>query len=477
MVTPDQARTEIALRIGAFKRLLPFVEYTHPRWTSGTHHRLICEALEAVARGEIKRLLIEAPPRHSKSEIASRRFPAWWIGRNPTHQIISASYNDLIGTDIGRDVRNIVREREYRNVFPDVTLAEDSAAAGRWHTNQGGSYLATGVGGTMTGYGANLGIIDDAIKNREEADSERIRDSIWNWYTSTFYTRLMPLAAIVMMTTRWHEDDLAARVQGSEKWEVLKLPALKDGVALWPEWYPVPELERIRSVLPARDWQALYQQEPRADQGTYIQREWFSDRYTKAPNGLNIYIVSDFAVTEAREGKDPDYTEHGVFGIGPDDKLYVLDWWSGQTTTDVWMDELLRLIKRWKPSCWFGESGTIWNAINPTLTTTMRERRIYCRTEKLTPIHDKAIRGRGFQGRAHARRVVFPVKEEWAERVINQCVAFPGGKHDDAFDVMAWMGLALDQAHPGIVRRKDEKPGPRDYGDRDNDTGNGWKFA
>ncbi len=463
-VTPSQARTEIATRVGAYKRLLPFIEYTHPRWASAGHHRLICEALEAVERGELLRLLIEAPPRHSKSEIASRRFPAWWVGRNPTHQIISASYNDLIGTDIGRDVRNIVRGREYRNVFPDVTLAEDSAAAGRWHTSQGGSYLATGVGGTMTGYGANLGIIDDAIKNREEADSERTRDNVWNWYTSTFYTRLMPGGAIVMMTTRWHEDDLAARVQGSEKWEVLKLPAIKDGAALWPEWYPLPELERIRSVLPPRDWQALYQQEPRADQGTYIQREWFSERYDKQPTDVNVYVVSDFAITEAKEGKDPDFTEHGVFGLGPDDKLYVLDWWSGQTTTDVWVENLLRLIKRWKPLCWFGEGGVVGKAIEPIMVRMMREQRIYCRTERLSPIHDKAARGRAFQGRAHARRVIFPAGQEWAERVINQCVAFPGGKHDDAFDVMAWMGLAIDQAHPGIVQAPADARKRRDYG-------------
>ncbi len=476
-VTADQARTEIANRVGAYKRLLSFVEYTHPRWTSGAHHRLICDALERVERGEVKRLLIEAPPRHGKSELASRRFPAWYIGRHPERQIISASYNDLLANDIGRDVRNLVREREYRNVFPDVTLAEDSMAAGRWHTAQGGAYLATGVGGTMTGYGAHLLTIDDPHKGREEADSERIRDNVWSWYTSTALTRLMPESAVVMILTRWHEDDLAARALASEHWEVLKLPAIKDGAALWPEWYPLPRLEGIRAVLPPRDWQALYQQEPRADQGTYIQREWFDERYTKPPNGLNVYIVSDFAVTEAKEGKDPDYTEHGVFGLGQDDKMYVLDWWYGQTTTDVWMEQLLRLFKKWKPSCWFGEAGTIWNAINPTLTTTMRERRIYCRTEKLTPIHDKAIRGRGFQGRAHARRVAFPVKEEWAERVINQCVAFPGGKHDDAFDVMAWMGLALDQAHPGIVRRKDAKPGQRDYGDRSEPAANGWKYA
>ena len=447
-------------------KLLAFVEYTYPRWASAEHHRRICAKLEAVERGEIKRLLIEAPPRHSKSELASRRFPAWYVGRHPDRQIITASYNDLLATDIGRDVRNIVRERAYVNVFPGVELAEDSAAAGRWHTNHGGAYLATGVGGTMTGYGAHLAIIDDPIKNREEADSERTRDNIWHWYTSTLYTRLMPDGAIVLMMTRWHEDDLAARVQQSEDWDVLCLPAISvvDGEerALWPEWYPLEKLHEARKVLPPRDWQALYQQEPRADVGTYIKREWFEQRYDKAPEAVNIYVVSDFAITEAKEGRDPDYTEHGVFGLGADDKLHVLDWWSGQTTTDVWVEELLRLIKKWKPLCWFGEGGVVGKAIEPIMIRMMRERRIYCRTERLSPIHDKATRGRAFQGRAHAGHVLFP-RTEWAERVINQCVAFPGGAHDDAFDVMAWMGLAIDQAHPAIAKVAPPKKKRHDY--------------
>ena len=457
-------------RLAARDSLLPFVEYTHHNWQSAAHHRLICDKLEAVERGEIKRLLIEAPPRHSKSQLSSRHFPAWCMGRNPARHIITASYNDLLATDIGRDVRNLVASQMYRNVFGDVTLAEDSAAAGRWHTNTGGGYLATGVGGTLTGYGAHIFVIDDPLKNREEADSERTRDNIWHWFTSTAYTRLMPGGAIVLIMTRWHESDLAARVQQSEQWDVLKLPAISthddEERALWPEWYPLEELRKTRSVLPPRDWQALYQQEPRADVGTYIKREWFNDRYTIEPKDRHVYIVSDFAITEAKEGKDPDHTEHGVFGLAPDDKLYVLDWWNGQTTTDVWVDELLRLIGKWKPLCWFGEGGVVGKSMEPIINRMMRERRVYCRTERLSPIHDKASRARAFQGRAHAGRVVFPVAD-WAERVINQCVSFPGGKHDDAFDVMAWMGLAIDQAHPAIAKVAPKPAKRSDYAEKD----------
>lgn len=483
MLSRADAAREIIRRDDARGRLLPFADYTHPRWVTGEHHRLICEHLEAVERGDIKRLLIEAPPRHTKSELASRRFPAWWIGRHPEHQIISASYNDLIGTDIGRDVRNIVRSPDYQNVFPGVELAEDSAAAGRWHTSSGGSYLATGVGGTMTGYGAHLGIIDDAIKNREEADSERVRDTIWHWYTSTFYTRLMPGGAIVMMTTRWHEDDLASRVQQSEKWAVLKLPAIanegtKDERALWPEWYPLPELHKIRSVLPPRDWQALYQQEPRAEQGAYIKRAWFDERYERMParESVNVYMASDFGVAVPKEGRDPDYTEHGVFGVDAADNLFVLDWWHGQTSSDVWIEELINLFVKWKPHCWFGEGGVIRHAIEPFLTKRMRERKAYSRIEWLNPVKSKATDGRAFQGRAALGKVRFG-RQVWAERVISNVVGFPGATHDDPFDVMAKMCRAIDMAHPAILPPEKKATKRHDYDRKAGDGDEAWKYA
>lgn len=282
-----EAAEELLKRRAARKSLLDFASYTHPSWQTGQHHRKICEALERVERGEVKRQMIFAPPRHGKSEIASKRFPAWYMGRHPDHQIIACSYNDELATDFGRSVRNLVADQLYRNVFPGVALSADSTAAGRWQSNHGGVYVATGIGGPITGRGATLAIIGDPLKNREEADSARVRDSIWKWYTSTFYSRLMPGGAIVMMLTRWHESDLAARALESEKWEVLELQAITNEdtpqeSALWPDWYDLEKLKHIRSVLPARDWTALYQQQPRREQGTYIQRDWFEQRWEKA---------------------------------------------------------------------------------------------------------------------------------------------------------------------------------------------------
>lgn len=472
-------------RSEASQSLLAFARYTHPQWQPGPHHAAICNLLERVERGEVKRAIIEAPPRHGKSELVSRRFPAWYLGRNPNREIISTAYGaDLAIDEYGRKVRNIVRDPSFANIFPDVTLAEDSQAAGRWNTNKGGGYLAAGVGGGITGRGAHLFIVDDPFKGRDEADSERQRANVWSWYDSEVKTRLAPGGAIVVVNTRWHEEDLAGMVlkhHAGEGWVQLKLQAITgegtdNEAALWPERFDLDHLHSLRDSYMRshpREWYALYQQEPRSEQGTYIKREWFESRYDKAPD-TNTYIVSDFAITEADEGKDPDFTEHGVFGIGADDKIYVLDWWCGQTTTDVWVEELLRLVQKWKPLCWFGEGGVVGKSMQPIIDKLMLERNIFCRTERLSPIHDKATRGRAFQGRAHAGMVVFP-RSQWAERVINQCVAFPGGAHDDAFDVMAWMGLAIDQAHPAIAKRVPERKVRDIYADKQ--SSRGWKTA
>lgn len=473
-MTREEAAALLLSRRKARTELLQFTEFTHHSWKSAEHHRRICEKLEAVERGEIKRLMIFAPPRHSKSELASVRFPAWFLGRHPDKQIIACSYNDELATDFGRKVRNLVADDKYRSLFPSCELSADSSAAGRWHTSKGGVYISTGIGGPITGRGFDIGIIDDPIKNREEADSQRVRESVWNWYTSTFVTRQMPGAACVMMLTRWHEDDLASRALQSEQWEVIELQAIRDEgtdneSALWPDWYPLEKLKHLRKVIGPRDWVALYQQKPRADQGDYIKRESLQ-RYTEAPQ-VNVYMASDFAVTEPREGSDPDSTEHGVFGLSQDGTLYVLDWWSGQTTPDVWIDAAIDLIAKWKPRAWFREGGVIRRAVEPFILRRARERNVFFRNDAelwITPIHDKSVRGRSFQGRASMGMVKLPMSP-WADQIIDQCVGFPGAAHDDKFDVMSLMCGAIDKAHPAIVSEK-PKPQPRDHWRRANES-------
>jgi predicted phage terminase large subunit-like protein len=399
--------------------------------------------------------MIAMPPRHGKSQLASRLFPAWCLGRNPRTQIIAASYNSDLASDFGRDVRNIVGSEEFGRIFPGVSLSIDSKAANRLNTNSGGSYIAAGVGTAVTGRGAKIALIDDPFKDRAEADSERTRDSVWAWYQSTLYTRLMPGGAIVVINTRWHDDDLSGRLlNGSDQWELLELPAINsEGNALWPEWYDVPALERIKANIGPREWSALYQQRPQPDEGTYFQRDWLKSWET-APVNRNIYGSSDYAVTDS----GGDYTVHTIWGVDPNGDLYRLDQWRGQSSADVWIDRKIDLIAKWKPLAWFGEAGVIQKAIEPMLRRQMVERKTFCRLEWVPSIADKPTRARGFQARAAMGKVWF---EPGAD--VSEFLTFPAGKHDDQVDTASLIGRVLDETHPAIVPVVVKQLNPSDY--------------
>lgn len=451
----------------ASRSLLRFTEATNPLYSRAGHHERITEALEAVERGDIDRLMIFMPPRHGKSELASRRFPAWYLGRNPERQLIAASYNSDLAMDFGRDVRNIVGSDDFAGIFPGVGLSEDSKAANRMNTNRGGSYIAAGVGTAVTGRGAHVALIDDPFKDRAEADSEVRRELVWKWYQSTLYTRLMPKGAIVLIQTRWHEDDLAGRLLDSkgDKWEVLELPALKDGKALWPEWYGVEALERIRANIGPREWSALYQQQPQPDEGTFFQRAWFKE-WDELPR-LRIYGTSDYAVTDG----GGDFTVHRIWGVDNDSNLYRIGGWRGQTPADVWIEKKLDLIEKHKPFAWFGEAGVIQKSVEPMLLRRMRERKVHCRMEWIPSIHDKATRARGFQARASMGKVFFEPGADLSEFLV-----FPAGRHDDEVDTASLMGRALDLTHPAIVPPEDAKK-PRDIWAPQQREQSDWKVA
>lgn len=455
-ISPQEAASELLRRRGARKSLLEFTKYTLPDFQAGDHHKRICNALERVEKGECKRLMIFAPPRHTKSELASRRFPAWYLGRNPKKQIIATTYGHDFAADFGRDVKGIVQGEEYQKLF-ETNLRIDSKSANRWHTEQGGVYIATGVGGAITGRGADIALIDDPFKNRDEADSEVFRDRVWKWYTSTFYTRLMPGGAIIIILTRWHEDDLAGRLiadmeTGGDHWEIISLKAIDnedsdEEEALWPEWYPVDVLKQTKRVIGTRDWSALYQQEPKPVEGTFFKREWFNRYKLGEEPKLNTYLSSDFAVSD-EDGAD--FTEFGVFGIDSDFNLYAQDWWYGKKTPDVWISELLKLVKAYKPLCTFGEKGVIERSVRPFLTKQSQKERVYFRQEWITRNTNKAAMARGFQALAAAGKVFIPYTE-WGDRLIEQLCGFPTASNDDAVDVCALIGLALDNQHEAIM--------------------------
>jgi predicted phage terminase large subunit-like protein len=506
MTARQQAAAELLKRRRARENLVDFARYTKDGYIPAAHHHLICDALERVEAGKCKRLMVCMPPRHGKSELTSRRFPAWFLGRNPHRSIIAASYNSELAGDFGRDVRNISREQEFKNLF-EMRLAEDSTAAGRWHTNGGGGYVAAGVGTAITGRGANVLLIDDPFKDRESADSERMRDRTYNWYLSTAYTRLEGglsendeddlwndwrdaekegdafEGAIVLINTRWHEDDLSGRLlkdmeDGADQWEVLDLPAINDeGEALWPAKYPIETLQNIKKALTtkggSREWESLYQQNPTVDEGTFFKREWFKRYRLGEQPKTNNYQSGDYAVTD----NGGDYTEFGVFGMCGEGHLWVRDWWYGQTSADVWIEKQLDQYEKFNCYASFGETGVIRRAVEPLLEMISAKKRIYLRQEWITRGGNKSAMARSFQGMAASGMIHIP-RCDWGDRLVDQLCKFPAGAHDDAVDPCALIAMAINDAHPAILAEVEETQAPRDaYGWDDEDDGDTWRTA
>jgi predicted phage terminase large subunit-like protein len=432
----------------ARKSLPAFIEYLCLGYSFAAHHKLLMQALEEVERGEVTRLMVLMPPGSAKSTYASVLFPPWFMGRNPQMSVLGVSNTADLAERFSRRVRNLVALQEYRNVFEGNGVSADSAAAGSWETLKGGEFFAAGMGGAIAGRRADLGLIDDPIKTRQEADSERVRQTQWDWYVNDFLTRLKPGARQILIQTRWHEDDLGGRIleREAERWKVIKIPMLatendplgrKLNDRLWPEWFTDEMVATAK--MDVRAWNALYQQEPVPDEGDYFKKDNFSE-YGAHPNGLHVYGCSDYAVTEG----DGDFTEHGIFGIDTSGNPFVLDWWRGQKSSDVWIEAQCDLIKRWEPLCWFGEAGPIRRAIEPFLHKRMMDRQAHCRLEWLPSISDKVIRARSIQALASVKTIAFPKQAPWKADVLKQLLQFPSGKHDDAVDVFSLLGRGLE---------------------------------
>ena len=440
---PDPAELEQLL--GAYQAkqtagrdsLISFIERTKADYQVAPHHRLIASYLEQVERGEIDRLMIFTTPRHGKSEIVSRRFPAWYLGRNPNKQIIAASYNSDLAGDFGRDVRNLVADPIYHGIF-GVSLRQDSKAADRWNTQNGGAYIAAGVGSGITGRGAHVGVIDDPIKDRKEAESLTVRNNVWHWYTSTFYTRLMPGAAVILMMTRWHEDDLAGRLieamtTGGDQWTILTLPAIAEtddqlgrveGDALWPAWYSVDGLKRIKEAIGSSEWVALYQQRPSMQFGNLFKREWW--QYYQNPNNYSFVLQS--WDTAFKTGEENDYSVCTTWGI------------SGNTIemVDVFRDRLempelkraaVTLGLRYKPHAVLIEDQASGQSLIQELKRDTDLSIIPIKADR-----DKVSRAHAVTPMIEAGRVRLPQYASWVEDYLAEMSAFPKGVYDDRVD-------------------------------------------
>lgn len=412
MSNPQIAQRVLAQRILARRRLLYFTRQTHPSYSPGWVHHDICMRLErfsqAVADKKSPRLMLLVPPRHGKSELASIRFPAWHLGQYPHHEIINVGYNLDLPMKFSRKVREIVREHTYQKLFPDAVLDPDSSAAEAWNMTKGGGFTAAGVGGGITGKGAHILIVDDPIKNQEEADSVLVRDGLDDWYQSTAYTRLAPGGGVLVIETWWNDDDLAGRLQqrmrtdpAADQFEVIRYPALAEqfewrhqhtgfvlrtqnpellqediagtamraqilghqvagvaefapdefellrqpGDALHDERYPPDALQRIKANLHPRVWSALYQQNPVPDEGMYFQKDYF--RYLRAFPDMKhcrIYTAWDFAIGEKQVN---DYTVGATLMQDATDTLYVLDVYRMKGDSFAIVEAILDIHARW----------------------------------------------------------------------------------------------------------------------------------
>ncbi len=454
----QEAARELLRRRAAQGSLESYIDYLDTGFKPARHHKLLIEKLEAVERGEIKRLMLFLPPGSAKSTYGSVLFPGWYLGRNGGKSVIAASHNGELAERFGRKVRNYVGGTEFNRVF-DCGLADDSKAAARWETTTGGEYFAVGVGGSVTGRRADLGIIDDPVKSREEADSETVRDKVWEWYKADFYTRLKPGAAIVLIQTRWHEDDLAGRLlkdaeEGGEQWEVVSLAMEAEegdplgrevGELLWPEWFTQEMIAQAKRD--PRNWLALYQQKPRPDGGGVFKREWvmyYGGSPEDAKGGTNRYMLVD-AANEKRPTND--FTSIWILGLGQDDNFYVLDMVRDRLSLTERGEMVMRMHRKWKPMQTryerYGMMGDIQHIkhlqglqnyrfdITEVAGKTPKNDRI----KRLIPAFE---RNRvWFPNSMHKTNHAGELRDLVSDFVEQELLAFPVSTHDDMLDALA----------------------------------------
>jgi predicted phage terminase large subunit-like protein len=433
------------------------------RYITGRHHEFLARQLQRLESGRCKRLIVNIGPRHGKTELASKKFAAWYSARHPDKSLIFGTYNDNFAGDIGRAVRDNIQSHEHRFVFPDHALRDGSEAANRLMTLEGGQLSFVGRGGSITGRGGHGIIIDDPIKDRKEADSKLIRDQLWEWFTQVIGTRLMDSDAwIMLIQTRWHEDDLVGRLTDpmnpfydkdeAAGWEMVDLPALaldndilhrRPGEALWPERFPVKFLQQQQRLDP-RGFQALYQGRPSASTGSYFMAEWIRTyKQDELPKNLRYYIASDHAVSVQ---KNRDKTAMIPVGVDEHENIYVLptvQW--GQFAADVAVDKMIHLMQLHKPNFWWAERGQITKSIGPFLRKRMGEENTYVAIVEITPTADKESRAQSIQGRMAMGKVFFPSFAPWWPEARDQLLKFPNATNDDFVDALAYIGLGLIQ--------------------------------
>jgi len=422
----------------AEKRFIPFVKHVWPEFIEGDHHRKIAKKFEDIANGKIKRLIVNMPPRHTKSEFASYLFPAWMVGKNPKLKVIQTTHTGELAVRFGRKMKNLVDTSEFAQVFEDCKIAADSKAAGRWETNKGGEYYAAGIGGAITGRGADLLIIDDP-HSEQDALSETAMDSAYEWYTSGPRQRLQPGGAIVIVMTRWSTKDLTGKLLNAQsepkadKWEVVEFPAIMpSNTPVWPNYWKLEELEAVKASLSEAKWQAQWQQNPTSEEGSIIKREWWKEwREKEIPDLIHIIQSYDTAFSKKETADFSAITTWGVFyppNKGP--HLILLDVRKGRWDFPELKKIALEEYKYWEPETVIIEA----KATGTPLTHELRQ--IGVPVVNFTPSkgNDKHVRVNSVAPLFEAGKIYYPADKRWAEEVIEECAAFPYGEYDDLVD-------------------------------------------
>jgi predicted phage terminase large subunit-like protein len=453
--------------------LVGYAKFQMENYLSPPHIKLLASKLEAVERGDIRRLAIFMPPRHGKSILTSEFFPAWYMGRNPDKYIICSTYAQDLADDFGRKVRNQLQDKRYTDIFPDAELSTDSSSMRRFNTTKGGVYYAVGAGSAITGRGAHLLLIDDPIKGREEADSAAMRKNLLDWYRATAYTRLMPNGSVILIQTRWHEDDLAGWIlkeTGHEGWDVIEFPAilneraanmldLDEGDPLWKESYPIERLEEIKKTIGTREWSSLYAQKPSVEEGNIIKRWWWKTWTRENPPEMDYILQSwDTAYTVTETSDYSACTTWGVFSGEGGYNLYLIDSFREKLTFPELKNQAIHLYNELQPDLVLVEAkASGWSLVQELMRTGI----------PITPFNpkkmDKLARVHSVAPLFEGGRIWAPDTDESAD-VMNQFAMFPNTKHDDLVDSTTQALLRLRKgwmvSHPQDVPME-EATGPK----------------
>ena len=441
-------RLKLELRLEQLKKIdysknnfLYFVKQMWPEFIAGAHHKIIADKLEGIATGELKRLIVNMPPRHTKSEFASYLFPAWMIGRKPKMKIIQATHTTELAVSFGRKVKNLLERDDYKEIFPDANLSADSKASGRWDTKAGGMYYAVGVGSNLAGRGGDLIVIDDPHSEQTAMSNSGFEDA-WEWYTGGPRQRLQPGGAIVLVQTRWSQKDMTGQLIKSmakdplaDQWEVIELPAIMpSGSACWPEYWSLPDLESVKASIPPSKWNAQYQQNPTGEDNAIIPRSWWKRWKKKNVPDLKYVIQSyDTAFTKRETSDYSAITTWGVFSPeeGGPPGLILLDSKKGRWDFPDLKGIALEEYEYWDPDTVIVEA----KASGLPLTHELRNTGIPVVNFTPSKGNDKVSRVHSVSPLFEAGMVWAP-EETFADEMIEEVAAFPNGEYDDLVDSM-----------------------------------------